>query len=76
MDGEPTIAASAERHGIDNTDIRHAFDHPMRIEGLDDELFMVIGPDATGRLLEIGIVGGLDGPVVVHAMDARAKYLR
>ena len=74
--GEPTIAASADRHGIDHTDIRHAFDHPMWIEDLDDGLLMVIGPAATGRLLEIGIVDGLDGPVVVHAMHARAKYLR
>jgi hypothetical protein len=37
---------------------------------------MVIGPDASGRLLEIGIVEGLEGPVVVHAMQSRAKYLR
>ena len=76
MDGEPTIAPSADRHGIDHRDILHAFDHPMRIEDLDDGLLMVIGPDVTGRLLEIGIVEGLDGPVVIHAMHARAKYLR
>ena len=76
MDGEPTIAPSAGRHGIDHADILHAFYHPMWIEDLDDGLLMVIGPDATGRLLEIGIVEGLAGPVVVHAMHARAKYLR
>ena len=76
MDGEPTIARSAGRHGIDDTDILHAFDHPMWIEDLDDGLPMLIGPDATGRLLEIGIVEGFDGPVVIHAMYARAKYLR
>ena len=76
MDGEPTIAPSAGRHGIDRTDMRHALYHPMWIEDLDDGLLMVIGPDATGRLLEMGIVEGLDGPVVVHAMHARAKYLR
>jgi hypothetical protein len=76
VDGGPTIASSASRHGIDHADILHAFDHPMWIEELDDGLLMVIGPDATGRLLEIGIVEGLDGPVIVHAMHARAKYLR
>ena len=76
MDGEPTIAPSAGRHGIDLTDILHAFDNPMWIEDLDDGLLMVIGPDASGRLPEIGIVEGLEGPVVVHAMQARAKYLR
>ncbi len=76
MDGEPTIASSADRHDIDHTNILHAFDHPMWIEDLEDGLLMVIGPDATGRLLEIGIIDGLDGPVVIHAMHARAKYLR
>jgi hypothetical protein len=76
VDGEPTIATSADRHGIDLSDILHAFDHPMWIDDLDDGLLMVIGPDATGRLLEIGIVEGLDGPVVIHATHARAKYRR
>jgi len=76
VDGEPTIAASAGRHGIGQSDILHAFDHPMWVEHLDEGLLMMIGPDSTGRLLEIGIVEGFDGPVVVHAMHARAKYLR
>jgi hypothetical protein len=76
VDGEPTIAASARGHGIGHTDILHAFDHPMWVEHLDEGLLMMIGPDTTGRLLEIGIVEGLDGPVVVHAMHARTKYLR
>ena len=76
MDGEPTIAPSAGRHGIDHTDILHAFDHPMWIEDFDDGLLMVIGPDASGRLPKIGIVEGLDGPVVIHAMHAPAKSLR
>jgi len=48
----------------------------MWIEDLDDGLFMVIGPDATAGLLEIGIVEGPDGPVVIHAVHARANYLR
>jgi len=76
VDGEPAIAPSADRHRIDHADIVHAFDHPMWIEDLDDGLLMVIGLDAAGRLLEIGIVEGHDGPVVIHAMHARAKYLR
>ena len=76
MDGEPTIAPSADRLDIDHTNILHAFDHPMWIEDFEDGLPMVIGPDAIGRLLEIGIIDGLDGPCVIHAMHARAKYLR
>jgi hypothetical protein len=38
VDGEPTIASSARRHGIDHTDIAHAFDHPLWIEDLDERL--------------------------------------
>jgi len=48
----------------------------MWIDDLDDGFLMAVGPGTTGRLLEIGIVEGADGPVVVHAMPARAKYVR
>jgi hypothetical protein len=37
---------------------------------------MFIGPDLAGNLYEIGVVGTDEGPVVVHAMKARPKYLR
>jgi hypothetical protein len=37
---------------------------------------MFIGPDRAGNLYEIGVVGTDEGPIVVHAMQARPKYLR
>jgi hypothetical protein len=37
---------------------------------------MFIGPDHAGNLYEIGVVGTDEGPIVVHAMRARSKYLR
>ena len=37
---------------------------------------MLVGPDPAGNLFEIGVVSSSDGPVVVHAMPARSKYLR
>lgn len=38
---------------------------------------LTIGPDARGRLLEIGIVEDSDGHnVVVHAMELRATWYR
>ena len=37
---------------------------------------MIIGPDETGRLLEIGVVGDVDNDYVIHAMPARPKYLK
>jgi len=38
---------------------------------------MLIGPDRSGALLEIGMVRGDDGTaVIVHAMKARRKFVR
>jgi hypothetical protein len=46
------------------------------IEDLDDGLFMIVGPSRAGGMLEIGVVTGSEAPVIVHAMQARPKYLR
>ena len=37
---------------------------------------MFVGADAAANLLEIGVVGTSDGPISIHAMPARPKYLR
>lgn len=71
----PHIAPSAHKHGVDDETIVHAFNNPIRAEDLDDELTMLIGPDQAGNLYEIGVVSSAQGPVVVHAMPARYKYL-
>ena len=76
MESSPLIIESARRHGIADADITHCVDNPILVEDLDDSLVMLIGPDRTGRLLEVGIVVGDTGPVVVHAMEARHKYRR
>ena len=72
----PRIAASARRHGVSEETILHAFNHPMLVEDLDEGLTMLIGPDRAGNLFEIGVAGSGEGPIVVHAMRARPKYLR
>ena len=59
-----------------DTDIIHCFDNPILVEDLDEDLVMLVGPDRAGRLLEVGVVVGNVGPVIVHAMEARTKYLR
>lgn len=74
--GEPHIAKSAHRSGIDDQDIRHALHNALWIEPLDEGLSMFVGPDRAGRLLEVGVVDSRDGPIVVHAMEARPKYRR
>ncbi len=76
MNTGPTIIDSARRHGIDDRDIVHAFNHPMRFENLGDGLLMIVGPARSARLLEIGVVDSASGPVVVHAMPARRRFLR
>jgi hypothetical protein len=73
---EPVIASSARRHGLSDDAILHAFNNPIRSEELDDGLVMLIGPDHAGNLIEIGVATSDAGPVIVHAMPARPKYLR
>lgn len=51
---EPFIAPSAYRHGVSEEVIIHAFEHPIRVEELDESLTMLVGPDRAGNLYEIG----------------------
>lgn len=53
MDVDPVILESARKHGIASEDMIHAYHHPIRVFQLDD-LTMLIGPDRSTRLLEIG----------------------
>ncbi len=72
----PLIAASARKHGIHDDDMLHAFNHPISVDDLDDGFVMFVGSDIAGNLLEIGVIDSADGPILVHAMPARPKYLR
>jgi hypothetical protein len=72
----PLIATSARKHGIPDNDMLHAFSHPMFVDDLDDGLVMFVGADTAGNLLEIGVIDTTDGPIIVHAMLARPKFLR
>ena len=71
---DPVILASARKHGNDK-DMLHAYRNPIRVFELD-ELVMLIGADESGRLLEIGVVTGEDVDFIVHAMEARPRFLR
>ena len=73
---EPIITSSARKHGVPDEEMLHAFNNPLRAEDLDEGLTMLIGADHAGNLLEIGVVESGEGPVIVHAMPARPKYLR
>ncbi len=70
------IAASARKHGVSDEDIRHAYEHPIRVFELDEGFTMIIGANHAAIIFEIGVVDGVPAPVVVHAMKARDKFLR
>jgi hypothetical protein len=72
----PAIAPSGFRHGVSEETIVHAFNNPIRTEDLEEGLTMLVGPDAAGNLYEICVAASDAGPVVIHAMPARPKYLR
>lgn len=72
----PLIAASARKHGVRDDDMLHAFNHPIFVDDLDEGFVMFIGADTAGNLLEIGVIDSTDGPIIIHAMAARPKYLR
>ena len=71
------ILASARRHGISDDDIRHAVENSVAGgHGVDEnDLMMLVGPDQSGNILEIGIVVTDDIEYAIHAMRARTQYL-
>jgi hypothetical protein len=73
---QPRIVDSARKHGVSDETILHAFNNPILVEDLDDRMTMFIGPDQAGNLYEVGVVSTDEGPIAVHAMKARPKYMR
>ncbi len=76
MGVEPIIADSARKHGVSDADILHAYRNPIRVFELDEGFTMVIGANHAAVIFEIGVVDGVQAPVIVHAMRAREKFLR
>ena len=68
------ILASARKHGILDDDMLHAYRNPIRVFDVD-ELVMLIGPDQSSSLLEIGVAHAEGLDFIVHAMTARPKFL-
>ncbi len=53
----------------------HAYRNPVRVFEFDD-LTMLIGADAAGRVLEIRMATAEGTEFIVHVMPAREKFLR
>ena len=69
------ILASARKHGIADEDILHAFRNAI-FEVTDDDIVMLVGPNCDGNLIEIAIIRSKNGFLIIHAMQARKKYLK
>ena len=69
------ILASARKHGIAGEDILHAFRNAI-LEVTDDDIVMLVGPNRDGNLVEVAIIRSENGFLIIHAMQARKKYLK
>jgi len=71
------IRPGAHKHGVSDDNIRHAIENAIAAITRPEqpEFTMLIGPDASARLLEVGIIETEDQDYVIHAMAARRKYL-
>jgi len=69
------ILASARKHGIADADILHAFRNAI-LEVTDDDIVMLVGPNRDGNLVEVAIIRSENGFLIIHAMQARKKYLK
>lgn len=71
------VETSARKHGVRDEDMHHAYRQQWRAFDTDDPaVTMFIGPATDGTPLEVGIVADEDGAAIIHAMLARAKFLR
>jgi hypothetical protein len=76
MGAQLIIAASARKHGVsDETSATHT-NTQFRVFELDEGFAMIVGANHAAIIYEIGVVDGVQVPVVVHAMKARDKFLR
>ncbi len=70
------VLHSAARHGVAEEDALHAWAFAIDAYHVSEGMVMDIGPDRAGNLLEIGVVDWHEELAIVHAMGARAKFLR
>jgi hypothetical protein len=75
---EAPVVASAHRHGVTDDDIRHALRNFIAVaaDPRDDDVTLFLGSDRAVNLIEIGVLGTDEGPLIIHAMAARAGRFR
>ena len=73
---DPLVAQSALKHGLGGEEILHAYRNPIRVWDLGDGFTMIVGANRAATMIEIGVVQGVSGVVIIHAMRAREKFVR
>ena len=77
MDSEPVILESAHRHGVSEGDMLHTYKNALFATDVGEGVTIYVGPAAPGHpFLEIGVAAWYGELTIVHAMPARAKFLR
>ncbi len=85
MPPEYVFHASARKHyrhhSLTDEAVLHAVNQAMDTVPLDDDdnprRWLVLGPDTSGRILEVVLLTFDDGlTMIIHAMKARKTYLR
>lgn len=71
------IEASARKHGVADEEMLHALLHHWQAFETDDsDVTIFIGPSTAAAPLEVGVVADDEGAAIIHAMPARAKFLK
>ena len=72
------ILPSGRKHGISDDDIRHALENAVASIAVPGQpgFAMMLGPDQSAQLLEIGVLADEDNDCVIHATPARPKYFK
>ncbi len=82
MESQPLIIGRARAHGVSDEDMLYVWRNPMTIHYLEtgeSPMWVAVGLRSGGAYpyLEVGVIQGDDDGrlLVIHAMQARPKYL-
>jgi hypothetical protein len=69
------VLESAVKQEVPEEDILYAYRLALRSWEFAGGVVMLLGPARDGPLLEVGLVSGAGGDLIVHAMLARTRFL-
>lgn len=75
---EAPIIGSAHGHRIAEEDIRHALRNIIAVadDPHDEDVTLFLGPDRSVNMVEVGVLATDDGPLIIHAMQARTRRFK